>query len=219
MSDIIRYHKHSGEFTRYPEDYNFNLETSTDITSAFELEYGIGAEQLGVMEDNVFASFKEELTTELGYSFPNDPYEAIGSIDNTDFPLAHGQLLPHLSGKLPPEHIFRLGQGDWDAIAEIEDCQTRDYVWNKMQGLHELNAWNKPEEYDVANFEELKETISETFNLNSDFLEPGQVQSYAIELRDDVGLQFSPDLNERLDRLQMLNDFADENWNLDDLID
>jgi hypothetical protein len=75
-----------------------------------------------------------------GYGESN-PYDEIETIDDTEYPLAHGQLLPHLSGKLPPDLIYQLGQGDFEALQYIDDSETLNWAWNRMQQLGEAGAW------------------------------------------------------------------------------
>ncbi|KYC34766.1 hypothetical protein WA1_49450 [Scytonema hofmannii PCC 7110] len=76
----------------------------------------------------------------------DNPYEDYETIDDTDYPLAHGSFLPHLSGLLPVELIFRLGQGEQAALNEVYqhygvNVYTKTVlIWNR---LAKANYWEK----------------------------------------------------------------------------
>lgn len=78
-----------------------------------------------------------------GYGKDFNPYDDFQTIDDTDYPLAHGQLLPHLAGKVAPDVIFQLGQGNFDALESIEDETTRTWASRRIEELDNAGAWNK----------------------------------------------------------------------------
>jgi hypothetical protein len=78
-----------------------------------------------------------------GYGEDINPYDHYLTIDDTEYPLAHGQLLPHLAGEVTPDVIFQLGQGNLDALENIEDDDTRTWAQNRMQQLGNSGAWGE----------------------------------------------------------------------------
>jgi hypothetical protein len=62
--------------------------------------------------------------------------------------------------------------------------------------------------YEVSDMSELKETIADAYNLNSDFLSGSELLSYADELKNDIGIHFSSDLSQQLLGLNMLDDWS-----------
>ncbi len=72
-----------------------------------------------------------------------NPYDNYLTIDDTEYPLAHGQLLPHLSGKVTPDVIFQLGQGNFDALENIEDDSIRNWASSRMEVLGTAGAWGE----------------------------------------------------------------------------
>ena len=83
------------------------------------------------------------MTSDLAslYFGDSNPYDDFETIDDTQFPLAHGQLLPHLSDKVHPHVIFELGQGNIEFCQYIEDSATRDWAWNQVHSLGEAGAF------------------------------------------------------------------------------
>ena len=90
-----------------------------------------------------------------GYGEDVNPYDNFPTIDDTEYPLGHGQLLPHLSGKVTPDIIFQLGQGNLDALESIEDDDTRTWAQNRMQQLGEAGAWGQDWSLDSIDGDEI----------------------------------------------------------------
>jgi hypothetical protein len=74
-----------------------------------------------------------------------NPYDFFTTIDDTPFPLAHGQLLPNLSGDVSPEIIWSLAQGNKDALSSIDNEPVREKAELIFESLSELGAWDEPE--------------------------------------------------------------------------
>jgi hypothetical protein len=49
----------------------------------------------------------------------------------------------HLAGKVAPDVIFQLGQGNFDALENIEDETTRNWASRRIEELDNAGAWNK----------------------------------------------------------------------------
>jgi hypothetical protein len=122
-------------------DFNFDALYKAYETDIFAELANQDEEPIGF--DSIVPGYGQDATWSLyGYGESN-PYDELETIDNTEYPLAHGQLLPHLSGKLPPDLIYQLGQGDFEALQYIDDSETLNWAWNRMQSLGEAGAWGE----------------------------------------------------------------------------
>ncbi|AFZ04626.1 hypothetical protein [Calothrix sp. PCC 6303] len=74
-----------------------------------------------------------------------NPYDFFTTIDDTPFPLAHGQLLPNLSGDVSPEIIWSLAQGNKDALSSIDNEPVREKAERIFDCLTLSGAWDEPE--------------------------------------------------------------------------
>ncbi|RUS92795.1 hypothetical protein DSM106972_098140 [Dulcicalothrix desertica PCC 7102] len=74
-----------------------------------------------------------------------NPYDFFTTIDDTPFPLAHGQLLPNLSGDVAPEIIWSLAQGDKNALNSIDNEPAREKAERIFELLTLSGAWDEPE--------------------------------------------------------------------------
>lgn len=74
-----------------------------------------------------------------------NPYDFFTTIDDTPFPLAHGQLLPNLSGDVAPEIIWSLAQGNKDALDSIDNEPAREKAERIFELLTLSGAWDEPE--------------------------------------------------------------------------
>ncbi len=121
-------------------DFNFDALNKVSETDFFA-ETAIQEEPISF--DGIVPGYGQDATWLLhGYGESN-PYDELETIDHTEYPLAHSQLLPHLSGKLPPDLIYQLGQGNFEALQYIDDSETLDWAWNRMQQLGEAGAWGE----------------------------------------------------------------------------
>lgn len=91
-----------------------------------------------------------------------DPYDYFDDIDDTDYPLAHGQLLANYGTKIDHKILWNLAQGNDDAIVLISDASLREQVRNTYKTLHEAGAWASDEE-DPAFTEYLDSTEQELY--------------------------------------------------------
>ncbi|RUS92404.1 hypothetical protein DSM106972_099190 [Dulcicalothrix desertica PCC 7102] len=74
-----------------------------------------------------------------------NPYDFFTTIDDTPFPLAHGQLLPNLSRDVAPEIIWSLAQGNKDALGSIDNEPAREKAERIFELLTLSGAWDEPE--------------------------------------------------------------------------
>lgn len=74
-----------------------------------------------------------------------NPYDFFTTIDDTPFPLAHGQLLPNLSEDVSPEIIWSLAQGNKDALSSIDNEPVREKAERIFQHLTLSGAWDESE--------------------------------------------------------------------------
>ena len=74
-----------------------------------------------------------------------NPYDFFTTIDETDFPIAHGQLLPNLAEEVSPDIIWSLAQGNKDALSLIDNQQSREKAERIFESLSEAGAWDEPE--------------------------------------------------------------------------
>jgi hypothetical protein len=76
------------------------------------------------------------------YAGHETPYDACDSIDDTPYPLAHGQLLGNLAGDVPADIIWRLGQGERDALTLIDDEDTQSRAEVLVERLAAVGIWD-----------------------------------------------------------------------------
>lgn len=79
-----------------------------------------------------------------------DPYDLFESIDETDFPLAHGQLLGNYSDEIDHKILWNVAQGQEGAINLIPNALTRSRVRNTYKALLAANAWGEGEEAEAT---------------------------------------------------------------------
>ncbi|MCP6759896.1 MAG: hypothetical protein NHB32_14285 [Fischerella sp. CENA71] len=77
--------------------------------------------------------------------FELNPYDYFTDIDDTDYPLAHGQLLANYSQCVNHKTLWDIAQGNSKAIALIDDAFTRSRVETTFKRLSELGAWASDE--------------------------------------------------------------------------
>ncbi|MBR8840292.1 MAG: hypothetical protein DSM106950_41455 [Stigonema ocellatum SAG 48.90 = DSM 106950] len=74
----------------------------------------------------------------------SDPYENFQTIDETPYPLSHGQFLGNLAGDVDFETIWKLGQGDNSALEEIDyDLQVKQKAKDIFEHLSEMDYWTE----------------------------------------------------------------------------
>lgn len=81
-----------------------------------------------------------------------DPYDLFDTIDDTPYPTAHGQFLPHFSGLLTPMQIWQLSQGNEGVIEEIEDESLREKATSIFERLESIGVWKEQEQEDDVFF-------------------------------------------------------------------
>lgn len=74
-----------------------------------------------------------------------DPYDFFPDIDETPTPIAHTQLLPNLAPDIDPKIIWKLAEGDFDALDLIENDELRFKASSIMNRLDALAVWDAPE--------------------------------------------------------------------------
>lgn len=84
-----------------------------------------------------------------------NPYDFFTTIDDTPFPLAHGQLLPNLEGDVSPEIIWSLAHGNKDALDSIDNESVREKAERIFESLSEVGAWDEPESLSQENYGEI----------------------------------------------------------------
>ncbi|MEA5573863.1 hypothetical protein [Calothrix sp. UHCC 0171] len=89
-----------------------------------------------------------------------NPYDFFTTIDDTPFPLAHGQLLPNLSGDVSPEIIWSLAQGNKDALSSIDNEPAREKAERIFDCLTLSGAWDEPENLSNEGCGEIGENTS-----------------------------------------------------------
>jgi hypothetical protein len=89
-----------------------------------------------------------------------NPYDFFTTIDDTPFPLAHGQLLPNLSGDVSPEIIWSLAQGNKDALSSIDNEPVREKAERIFDCLTLSGAWDEPENLSNEGCGEIGENTS-----------------------------------------------------------
>ncbi len=99
------------------------------------------------------------------------PYDFYADIDDTPYPVAHGQFLAALEvDKVDSKIIWRLGQGEREALNAIDDDANSFAAHNIFKRLEEVGAWDELND-------ELQEE-EETFYTSFDELD----EAWAIEL-------------------------------------
>lgn len=94
----------------------------------------------GITEFSLYHKDNEEWVEQ-----ETNPYDFFTTIDDTPFPLAHGQLLPNLSGDVPPEIIWSLAQGNKDALGLIDNEPAREKAERIFDSLSSTGAWDEAE--------------------------------------------------------------------------
>lgn len=75
--------------------------------------------------------------------FPGNPYDEYETVDDieTDYPLAHSQLLANLSGEnTNPYDIFSLAEGDYTALERLPEDK-RDIAFRICDRMEESGNW------------------------------------------------------------------------------
>jgi hypothetical protein len=132
-----------------------------------------------------------------------NPYDFFTTIDDTPWTLAHGQLLPNLSGDVSPEIIWSLAQGDKDTLSSIDNEPAREKAERIFERLTEVGAWDEPENLspegcgemfgDDAPWKWTSEAEGEDILLSADGI-PG-IEINALSLDAEIDEQFADEFN------------------------
>lgn len=82
-----------------------------------------------------------------------NPYELFTDIDDTPYPVPHGQFLGNFSGELSVMQIWRLSQGNETVIEDIEDLDLREKATRIFESLENIGAWDEKEEEFLNDFQ------------------------------------------------------------------
>ncbi len=113
-----------------------------------------------------------------------DPYNYFTDIDDTLYPLAHGQLLANYGQWVNHKTLWDIAQGNEKAIALIDDAFTRDQVETTFKRLSEVGAWASDEE-DPAFTEYLDSTEQELYALatqGTSFADEDEPEAWLTEI-------------------------------------
>ncbi len=113
-----------------------------------------------------------------------DPYDYFQDIDDTLYPLAHGQLLGNYSGEIDHKILWNIAQGSEQAIDLILSASTRARVRNTYKTLHELGAWAS-DESDPAFTEYLDSTEQELYAIatqGTSFVDEDEPEAWLTEI-------------------------------------
>lgn len=78
------------------------------------------------------------------HEFELNPYDYF-RVEDTDYPVAHGQLLAKYGQWVNHKILWDVAQGRYESIELIEDESIRAMVANTFRTLEEAGVWDEPE--------------------------------------------------------------------------